>query len=109
MIYAGFVLALVGCGITFLQLVNKKLESKQLLVLTGLMDTMLGFLVFGWVVWASFTRLSRPGKVCAGATMNVNEEIEPYSYEQGNFLMLMLVLFYIVPATLFITTNCGCL
>ena len=108
-IYAGFILSLIGCCITFCEMINKKVQNSSLTMLTGVLDTTLGFCAFVWVVWASFVRLGRNGKVCAGATMNVNEVAEPYAYDQGSFLQVILVLMYTIPPTLFVATNCGCL
>ena len=69
----------------------------------------MGLAALAWLVWASIARLSRDGKVCAGATNNVSFEAYPYAYEQGSFLSVILVLMYVIPPTLLVATNCGCL
>ena len=90
-------------------MINKSAKNKQLNILVGLLDSLLGLAAFAWLIWASVVRLSREGKVCAGATMNVSESAMPYAYPQGAFLQVMLVIMYIIPVTLFVATNCGCL
>ncbi len=105
----GFYLTLVGCLVTFVEMITKMQKEMSFTVPIGILDTLLSALAFAWLIYASFVRLSRDGKICAGATMNVNETTEPYAYEQGVFLQVILVLGYIVPPTLFVATNCGCL
>ena len=108
-IYTGFIISLVSACLSFLEVLNKKMNNKQIIVLTGLGDTLIGLAALAWLIWATVVRLSRDGAICAGATTNVNSEMEPYAYEQGSFLAVMLVLMYVIPPTLFIATNCGCL
>ena len=67
-------------------MINKSAQNKQLNVLVGICDSLLGAVAFAWLIWASFVRLERGGKVCAGATMNVSESTKPYAYPQGAFL-----------------------
>ena len=105
----GFYLCIVGCLVTVIEMITKMQKEMSLTVPIGIIDTLLSALAFAWLIYASFVRLSRDGKICAGATMNVNEPTEPYAYEQGVFLQVILVLGYIVPPTLFVATNCGCL
>ncbi len=105
----GFYLTLVGCLVTFVEMITKLQKEMSFTVPIGILDTLLSLLGFAWLIYASVVRLSRDGKICAGATMNVNETTEPYAYEQGVFLQVILVLGYIVPPTLFVATNCGCL
>ena len=108
-IYTGFIIALVGACLSFLEIINKKVGNKQLTTLAGIGDTLVGLAAFGWLMWATYERLRKNGAICSGATTNVNSEMEPYAYEQGAFLACILVLMYVVPPTLFIATNCGCL
>ena len=108
-ITAAFYLALVGCIITVIEMINKKVNNKQLLILTSVCDTILGLCAFAWLIWASIVRLSRDGKICSGATTNVSEMTYPYAYDQGALLQVMLVLMYTIPPILFVATNCGCL
>ena len=105
----GFILCLVGCGISGLEMINKKVNKKPLLVLTGILDTLLAVAALAWLIYCSMIRLSRNGKICAGATTNVSEATYPYAYDQGAFLQVMLVLMYVIPPTLLVATNCGCL
>jgi uncharacterized membrane protein HdeD (DUF308 family) len=105
----GFYLSLVGVLITLVEMLTKLQKEKGLTVPIGICDTIVGILAIAWLIWATMVRLSKDGKICAGATMNVNESTEPYAYEQGVFLQVVLVLGYIVPPTLFVATNCGCL
>ena len=100
------VVGLINCAI---EIANKFVDNRQLTVLTGVIDTLLATFVVFWVVWASVVRLSKDGRICAGATMNVSEETQPYAYEQGMNLIVILMLSYSVPPVLLIATNCGCL
>ena len=101
--------SLIGALVSFLEICNKKAKNKQLTVFIGIADTIIGLAAFAWLIWASFVRLGRDGKICAGATMNVTEETQPYAYEQGMNLIVILMLSYSVPPVLLIATNCGCL
>ena len=108
-IYYGFILTLVACIVTTVEMINKKVNNKQLTILTGILDSLLGLAGVVWLIWASVVRLQRNGKICAGATTNVSEEVYPYAYNQGAFLQVMLVLLYTIPPVLLVATNCGCL
>ena len=101
--------SLVGALVSFLEICNKKAKNKQLTVFIGIADTIIGLAAFAWLIWASFVRLGRDGKICAGATTNVSVQVKPYAYAQGAFLQVMLVLMYVIPPSLFVATNCGCL
>ena len=104
-----FYLSLVGCLVTLVEMMTKIAKKKEFTVPIGVLDTIVGLLAAAWLIWATVVRLSRDGKICAGATMNVNAETFPYAYNQGVLLQVILVLGYIVPPTLFVATNCGCL
>ena len=108
-IYTGFVVALIASCISFIEIINKKVGSKQLTVLMGILEMLVALVCVGWLVWAFTVRLSRNGKICAGATTNVTGPTKPYAYEQGQFLVVMLVIMTIMPVTLLVATNCGCL
>ena len=99
-------IGLINCA---MEIVNKKVDNKGLTVLNGVIDSLLAACYVAWVVWASVVRLSIDGKTCAGATMNVIEETQPYAYEQGVNLIVILMLSYSVPPVLLVATNCGCL
>ena len=66
-----FYICLVGALVSLVEIFNKKSNNKQLTTLIGVADTILGLAGFAWLVWASFVRLGREGKICAGATTNV--------------------------------------
>ena len=108
-ISTGFYITLIAALCSCLEVVNKKMQKKEVTQITGIVDTILGLAGLGWVIWTSLVRLGRDGKICAGGTTNVSEETYPYAYDQGSFLIVMLVLCYIVPVTLLVATNCGCL
>ena len=78
-------------------------------MLINVCDTLVSIAALFWLIWAYFVRLSRDGKICAGATTNVTETTKPYAYDQGQFLVVMIVLMTILPVTLLVATNCGCL
>ena len=108
-IYAGFVMTAIAFCVSLVEMINKKVGNKQLTVLVGILDTLLGLSAAAWLIWATVIRLERSGKICSGATTNVSEEVYPYAYAQGAFLQVMLVLCYTLPPILFVATNCGCL
>uniref|UniRef100_A0A7S3I616 MARVEL domain-containing protein n=1 Tax=Favella ehrenbergii TaxID=182087 RepID=A0A7S3I616_9SPIT len=108
-IFFGMILALIGLINCIVEMANKFVDNSGLRVLNGVIDTTVGFAAIAWVTWASIVRLSHNGKICAGATMNVTEATEPYAYEQGVFLQVVLMLSYTVPPVLLVATNCGCL
>ena len=85
-ILAGFLITAIGLFVSVVEMINKKVQNKQLRVLVGLFDTLVGLAGFAWLIWASWVRLNREGKICAGATTNVSEETFPYAYNQGVFL-----------------------
>ena len=107
----GFYVSLFACIVTILEIINKpkSMQKKSINTLVGVCDSLIGIVAFGWLIWATVVRLSRDGKICAGATTNVTETSYPYAYDQGQFLIVMLVLMYVVPVTLWVATNCGCL
>ena len=75
----------------------------------NILDTIVILAAFAWLVWCYSVRLSQDGKICAGATTNVTGPTRPYAYEQGSMLVTLMVIMTIMPVTLFIATNCGCL
>ena len=79
--WACFLICAVGLVNCLIEIANKFVDNKQLTVLSGVIDTLLATLYIGWGIWASVVRLSKDGKTCAGATMNVTEETYPYAYE----------------------------
>ena len=85
-IMAGFYLTLVGTIVSLVEMINKKAQNKGLTVIIGICDAIIGILAAAWLVWASLVRLGRDGKICAGATTNVEVQVEPYAYAQGSFL-----------------------
>ena len=103
------ILSLIGLANCIVEMINKKVDNKNLTVLNGVIDTLVAFAAIGWVAWASVVRLGHGGRSCAGATMNVTEPVKPYAYEQGQMLVVTLVLAYTVPPTILVATNCGCL
>ena len=66
-----FYVCLVGAIISLVEMANKKINNKQLTTLIGVGDTIIGLAAAAWLVWASIVRLGREGKICAGATTNV--------------------------------------
>ena len=108
-ITVGFYLSLIAACCSCVEVINKKVNNKQLTQITGLIDTIVAACALAWVIWASMIRLGRNGKICSGGTTNVSEPTYPYAYDQGSFLIVMLVLSYVVPPTLLVATNCGCL
>ena len=107
----GFYITLIALLVSIVEIINKpkSMQKKPLIVLVGVLDSIIGIIAFGWLIWATVVRLSRDGKICAGATTNVTEQGYPYAYDQGVFLQVMLVLMYVIPPTLWVATNCGCL
>ena len=105
----GFYIALVGTLISVLELINKFAKNKSLTMLVNILDTLVILAAAAWLVWCYMVRLSRNGKICAGATTNVTGPTKPYAYEQGQMLVVMLVIMTIMPVTLLVATNCGCL
>jgi len=80
-IMTGFYIALIGTIVSLVEMINKKVQNKSLTVLVGILDTMVGLAAFGWLIWAYTVRLSRDGKICAGATTNVTGPTKPYAYQ----------------------------
>ena len=109
LIMFGFYVALCATIISAIEIINKFAKNKGLTVLIGILDTLVSLAALGWLIWCYMVRLSRDGKICAGATTNVTGPTKPFAYEQGQFLVVMMVLMTIMPVTLFIATNCGCL
>ena len=66
-----FYICLAGVIISLVEMVNKKMNNKMLTTVIGVGDTIVGLGAVAWLVWASFIRLGREGKICAGATTNV--------------------------------------
>ena len=93
----GFYIALVGTLISVIELINKFAKNKSLTMLVNILDTLVILAAAGWLVWCYMVRLSRDGKICAGATTNVSGGTKPYAYEQGQFLVTMLVIMTIMP------------
>ena len=85
------------------------MSNKQITKLVNIFDSLVVMAVAAWLAWATTVRLSRHGRLCAGGTNNVSEEVHPYAISQGSFLIVIIVLMYTIPPTLFIATNCGCL
>ena len=108
-IWCSFLLCAFGLLNCFVEMVNKFVSNKNLVVLTGVLDSIAVVAAIAWIVWASIVRLDRNGKICAGATMNVTMGSRPYAYEQGVYLVVVLMLCYTVPPVLLIATSCGCL
>ena len=44
-------------------------------MIIGICDAIIGILAAVWLVWASIVRLGRDGKICAGATTNVEVQV----------------------------------
>ena len=105
----GFWISAISTVVNIIEMLNKKMKNKQLVMVVGILDTVIGLAAAVWLAYASWARLSIDGKICSGATTNVSEETYPYAYNQGAFLQVMLVLMYVIPPTLFVATNCGCL
>ena len=108
-IYTGFFITLIASFVSIVELINKKMSNKQITKLVNIFDSLVVMAVAAWLAWATTVRLSRHGRLCAGGTNNVSEEVHPYAISQGSFLIVIIVLMYTIPPTLFIATNCGCL
>ena len=108
-IMTGFYVTLAAFIVSVVEIINKFAKNKSLNMLIGILDTLVSLAALGWLIWCYVVRLSRDGKICAGATTNVSAATKPYAYEQGQFLVVMLVLMTILPVTLAVATNCGCL
>ena len=109
LIMFGFYVALCATIISAIEIINKFAKNKGLTVLIGILDTLVSLAALGWLIWCYMVRLSRDGKICAGATTNVTGPTKPFAYEQGQFLVVMMVIMTIMPVTLLVATNCGCL
>ena len=95
--------------VSIVEIINKKMKNKQITKLVNMFDSLLILAAAAWLAWTTIVRLGRHGRLCAGGTNNVSEEVHPYAINQGSFLIVMIVLMYTIPPSLFIATNCGCL
>ena len=105
----GFYLSVAATAISIVELVNKFMKIGTLTYLINILDSLIVIAAAAWLAWCYYVRLSRNGKICAGATTNVTAPTKPYAYEQGSMLVNMIVLGTIMPVTLLVATNCGCL
>ena len=108
-IFVLFCISLAQCALIALEMINKHARKKAITHFTGMVGILISLCFAAWLVWAIYERMRRNGKICAGATMNVLSEMKPFAYQQGAFLIVIILLMLIVPLALTIATNCGCL
>ena len=107
--YVGWILGLMALCTCIANVVCKFFYIKILHRIAAFIELFAGLLYLFWLCIAGWIRMEREGRVCAGATNMVSKDEFPYAYTQGEGLYLAFFFGTLIPVSLCVLCNCGCL